>query len=45
MRIPMLTRELAFPSPERATPEGIVAYGAEPTPDRLLLAYASGIFP
>ena len=45
MRIPLLTRELAFPSPERATPEGIVAYGAEPTPDRLLLAYASGIFP
>jgi leucyl/phenylalanyl-tRNA---protein transferase len=45
MRIPRLTRELAFPSPERASPEGIVAFGAEPSPERLLLAYASGIFP
>jgi leucyl/phenylalanyl-tRNA--protein transferase len=45
MRIPMLTRELTFPSPERATPEGIVAFGADPSPERLLVAYASGIFP
>jgi len=45
MRIPMLTAQLAFPSPERASPEGIVAWGAEPSADRLLLAYASGIFP
>jgi leucyl/phenylalanyl-tRNA--protein transferase len=45
MRIPMLTRELVFPSPESASPEGIVAFGAEPSPERLLLAYSSGIFP
>jgi leucyl/phenylalanyl-tRNA--protein transferase len=45
MRIPMLTEELAFPHPESASPEGIVAFGAEPAPERLLLAYASGIFP
>jgi len=45
MRIPLLGRALAFPSPEQASPEGIVAAGAEPAPERLLLAYASGIFP
>jgi leucyl/phenylalanyl-tRNA---protein transferase len=45
MAIPMLGRENAFPSPERASPEGIVAFGGEPSPERLLLAYASGIFP
>ncbi|APR78783.1 Leucyl/phenylalanyl-tRNA--protein transferase [Minicystis rosea] len=45
MRIPMLGRENAFPSPEQASPEGIVAFGGEPSPERLLLAYASGIFP
>jgi leucyl/phenylalanyl-tRNA--protein transferase len=46
MRIPMLlTAELAFPSPERATADGIVAVGAEPSPERLLLAYSRGIFP
>jgi leucyl/phenylalanyl-tRNA--protein transferase len=45
MRIPMLTQELAFPSPERASPEGVVAFGAEPSPERLLIAYSHGIFP
>lgn len=45
MRIPMLDRSLAFPPPEQATPEGIVAFGGEPSPARLLLAYTSGIFP
>lgn len=45
MRIPMLGRALAFPSPERATPEGIVAWGGELSPERLFLAYSSGIFP
>jgi leucyl/phenylalanyl-tRNA--protein transferase len=45
MRIPLLTQELAFPSPERASPEGVVAIGAEPSPERLLLAYSRGIFP
>jgi leucyl/phenylalanyl-tRNA--protein transferase len=45
MRIPMLGREPTFPSPEGATPEGIVAFGGEPSPERLLAAYARGIFP
>ncbi|MFT3770596.1 MAG: leucyl/phenylalanyl-tRNA--protein transferase [Minicystis sp.] len=45
MRIPMLGREIVFPPPEQASPEGIVAFGGEPSPERLLLAYASGIFP
>lgn len=41
----MLGREIAFPPPERASPEGIVAFGGEPSPARLLLAYSNGIFP
>jgi len=45
MNIPMLTHALAFPSPERASPEGIVAFGGEPSPERLLLSYSIGIFP
>jgi leucyl/phenylalanyl-tRNA--protein transferase len=45
MRIPMLTDALAFPSPERSTPEGIVAIGGDVSPERLLLAYSRGIFP
>lgn len=45
MRIPMLGRENVFPSAEQASPEGIVAFGGEPSPERLLLAYGSGIFP
>ena len=45
MRIPVLSRELAFPSPHQATAEGIVALGGEPSKERLLLAYGSGIFP
>lgn len=45
MRIPFLTDKLVFPSPDRATPEGIVAVGGDASPERLLLAYRSGIFP
>jgi leucyl/phenylalanyl-tRNA--protein transferase len=40
-----LTRALAFPPPESATPEGIVAIGGDTRPERLLLAYSQGIFP
>lgn len=36
---------LLFPSPELANPEGILAVGGDLSPERLLLAYASGIFP
>lgn len=37
--------ELTFPDPRRASPEGVVAYGGDLSPSRLLLAYRSGIFP
>ena len=40
-----LTEELAFPSPEFATRDGILAIGGDLRPERLLLAYQSGIFP
>lgn len=40
-----LTRELFFPSVNLASPEGIVAIGGDLSPERLLLAYRSGIFP
>lgn len=41
----MLGPENAFPHPDEASPEGIVAFGGEPSPERLLLAYSIGIFP
>lgn len=41
-RIP---RALWFPEPEQAHASGIVGVGGDLTPDRLLLAYRSGIFP
>jgi leucyl/phenylalanyl-tRNA--protein transferase len=34
-----------FPSPDEATADGLVAIGGELTPQRVLLAYCSGIFP
>lgn len=40
-----LGRALVFPSAEEAEPGGLVAVGGDLTPERLLLAYASGIFP
>ncbi len=43
--IPKLTYTLFFPDPSNATPEGIVAYGGDLSPSRLMLAYRSGIFP
>jgi leucyl/phenylalanyl-tRNA--protein transferase len=39
-----LTRALVFPPPEQAV-EGLLAVGGDLTPERLLLAYRSGIFP
>ncbi len=45
MPIHMLTSELRFPPPEGASAEGIVAIGGDFRPERLLLAYAQGIFP
>lgn len=43
--IPRLTYQLSFPDPRTASEEGIVAYGGDLTPSRLMLAYRNGIFP
>ncbi len=40
-----LTEELVFPPPQFATRDGILAVGGDLRPERLLLAYQSGIFP
>ncbi len=40
-----LTDELLFPHPSYADPGGLLAVGGDLSPDRLLLAYAHGIFP
>jgi leucyl/phenylalanyl-tRNA--protein transferase len=40
-----LSRELYFPPVSNASPEGIVAIGGDLSPQRLMLAYNSGIFP
>ena len=40
-----LSRELYFPPVDKASPEGIVAIGGDLSPERLMLAYRSGIFP
>ncbi|MBK6810624.1 MAG: leucyl/phenylalanyl-tRNA--protein transferase [Sandaracinaceae bacterium] len=41
----LLSDALAFPPPERASAEGLVAVGGAVAPQRLLLAYSQGIFP
>jgi len=38
-------REIAFPDPAHAEPDGLLAVGGDLSPDRLLAAYAAGIFP
>ncbi len=45
IRIPSIEKELTFPDIETATPDGLLAYGGDLSPQRLLLAYRSGIFP
>lgn len=40
-----LSKELFFPPVSEANPNGILAIGGDLSPDRLLLAYKSGIFP
>ena len=40
-----LSREFYFPPVHRSSPEGIVAIGGDLSPERLMLAYRSGIFP
>ncbi len=43
--VPQLRTELKFPHPSTADESGILAYGGDLSPSRLLLAYRSGIFP
>ncbi|MGF1468203.1 MAG: leucyl/phenylalanyl-tRNA--protein transferase [Sandaracinaceae bacterium] len=45
MPVYLLTEELLFPPPERASPEGVVAIGGDFSAERLVLAYSQGIFP
>lgn len=40
-----LDQRLRFPDPRTADHEGLVAFGGDLSPDRLRLAYRSGIFP
>jgi leucyl/phenylalanyl-tRNA--protein transferase len=40
-----LPREPIFPDPDLAEPDGLLAVGGDLSPDRLLRAYADGIFP
>ena len=45
MSIYYLGEQLQFPDPSEADAEGLLAVGGDLSPQRLLLAYASGIFP
>ncbi len=46
MQIPQINRhQLKFPDPNSANEDGIVAWGGDLTPSRLIKAYQSGIFP
>ena len=45
MAVVRLGPELVFPHPEQAEPDGLLAVGGDLSPQRLLLAYANGIFP
>ncbi len=41
----LLTRDIWFPHPDEADSQGLLAIGGDLSPERLLLAYISGIFP
>jgi len=45
IRMYFLSKELFFPPVEEANDDGILAVGGDLSPERLLLAYKSGIFP
>lgn len=45
IQIPYIQDELSFPPVDSATDEGLLTYGGDLSPNRLLLAYRSGIFP
>ena len=43
--LPQLIEEHIFPSPKQTTQEGLVAFGGDLNPYRILKAYQNGIFP
>ncbi len=45
MPVYRLSDEFVFPHPSLAEPSGLLAAGGDLSPERLLLAYANGIFP
>jgi len=45
MALYRLPREPVFPSPGDAEPDGLLAVGGDLSPERLVAAYAAGIFP
>ena len=45
MPIYRLTKEIIFPPPDHAEPDGLLAVGGDLCRERLLLAYRLGIFP
>jgi len=45
MPVWQLDEHVIFPAPEMADPDGLLAIGGDMRPERLLLAYRSGIFP
>jgi len=45
MAIYRLIKEVIFPDPEEAEPDGLLAVGGDLSPKRLIAAYARGIFP
>jgi leucyl/phenylalanyl-tRNA--protein transferase len=45
MPVYQIPDELLFPDPELAEEDGLLGVGGDLSPERLLLAYASGIFP
>jgi leucyl/phenylalanyl-tRNA--protein transferase len=45
MPVYRLTSQVVFPDPNAADPDGLLAYGGDLRPQRLLMAYAMGIFP
>jgi leucyl/phenylalanyl-tRNA--protein transferase len=45
MSVFRLGKELIFPSPFLADPDGLLAVGGDLSVERLVLAYRSGVFP
>ncbi len=45
IQIPYIRNELSFPPVSSATEDGLLAYGGDLSPKRLILAYKNGIFP